>query len=120
MFSNVQATLAGKSLSREFMSPARAQLALYTLPVYISSPVVAVIPISCSSRVFRVFMSGFSTFIPKQIPAAPQLEPSFEMTLRAADISEEVITGFRVHKIKTAAIFAVDGYYRGRTQRNSS
>ena len=28
------------------------------------------------------------------------------MTLCAADISEEVITGFRVHNIKTAAIFA--------------
>ena len=51
-------------------------------------------------------MSGFTTFTPEQIAAAPQLEPSFEMTLRAADISEEVITGFRVHKIKTAATFA--------------
>ena len=28
------------------------------------------------------------------------------MTLRAADISEEVITGFRVHRIKNAATFA--------------
>ena len=28
------------------------------------------------------------------------------MTLRGADISEEVITCFRVHKIKNAAIFA--------------
>ena len=51
-------------------------------------------------------MSGFTTFTPEQIAAAPQLEPSFEMTLRAADICEEVITGFRVHKIKNAAIFA--------------
>ena len=50
-------------------------------------------------------MSGFTTFTPEQIAATPQLEPFFEMTLRAADISEEVITGFRVHKIKTAAIF---------------
>ena len=51
-------------------------------------------------------MSGFTTFTPEQIAAAPQLEPSFENTLRAADISEEVIAGFRVHKIKTAATFA--------------
>ena len=51
-------------------------------------------------------MSGFTTFTPEQTATAPQLEPSFEMTLRAADISEEVITGFRVHKINTAAIFA--------------
>ena len=51
-------------------------------------------------------MSSFTKFTPEQIAAAPQLEPSSEMTLRAADISEEVITGFRVHKIKTAAIFA--------------
>ena len=34
------------------------------------------------------------------------LEPSFEMTLRAADISEEVITDFRDHRIKNAATFA--------------
>ena len=51
-------------------------------------------------------MSGFTTFTSEQVAAAPLLEPSFEMTLRAADISEEVITGFRVHKIKSAAIFA--------------
>ena len=51
-------------------------------------------------------MPGFSTFTPEQIAAAPQLEPSFVVTLRAADISEEVITGFRVHKIKNAATFA--------------
>ena len=51
-------------------------------------------------------MSDFSTFTSEQIAAATQLEPSFEMTLRAADISEEVITGFRVHKIKTGAIVA--------------
>ena len=46
-------------------------------------------------------MSGFTTFTPEQMATAPQLEPSFEMTLR-----EKVITGFRVHNIKTAAIFA--------------
>ena len=51
-------------------------------------------------------MSGITTFTPEQIAAAPQLEPSFEMTLRAADISEEVIAGFRVHRIKNAATFA--------------
>ena len=51
-------------------------------------------------------MSGFTTFTPEQIAAAPQSEPLFEMTLRAAVISEEVITGFRVHKIKNAPIFA--------------
>ena len=50
-------------------------------------------------------MSGFTTFAPEQIAAA-QLEPSFEMTLRAADISEEVNTVFRVHRIKNAVIFA--------------
>ena len=51
-------------------------------------------------------MSGLTMFTPEQIAAAPQLEPSFEMTLRAADISEEVIAGFRVHRIKNAATFA--------------
>ena len=51
-------------------------------------------------------MSGFTTFTLEQIAAAPQLEPSFQMTRRAADIGEEVITGFRVHRIKNAATFA--------------
>ena len=51
-------------------------------------------------------VSGFTTCTPEQIAAAPQFEPSSEMTLRAADISEEEKTGFRVHKIKDAAIFA--------------
>ena len=61
---------------------------------------------SLAARAIRVVMSGFVAFTPEQIAAAPQLAPSFEMTLRAAGISEEVITGFRVHKIKSAAIFA--------------
>ena len=61
---------------------------------------------SIAAHAIRVDMSGLTTFTPEQIAAAPQLEPSFEMTLRAADISEEVITGFRVHRIKNAAIFA--------------
>ena len=51
-------------------------------------------------------MSGFTTFTPEQIAAAPQLEPPFEMTLRAADISEKAITGFRFHRIINAATFA--------------
>ena len=51
-------------------------------------------------------MSGITTVTPEQIAAAPQLEPSLEMTLRAADISKEVITGVRVHRIKNAATFA--------------
>ena len=59
-----------------------------------------------AAHAIQVDMFGFTTFTPEQIAAAPQLEPSFEMTLRAAVISEEVITGFRVHKIKNAAIFA--------------
>ena len=74
--------------------------------------------LSRAARAFRVFMSGFSTFTPEQIAAAPQLAPSFDMTLRAADISEEVITGFRVHK--DCRDICCDGYYRGRTRRNSS
>ena len=45
----------------------------------------------------------FTTSTPEKIAAAPQLEPSFDMTLRAADISEEVVTGFRIHRIKNAA-----------------
>ena len=51
-------------------------------------------------------MSGFTTCTSEQIAGAPQLEPSFEKTLRAADISEEVIIGFRVHSIKNAGTFA--------------
>ena len=60
---------------------------------------------SLAAYAIRVNMFGFTTFTLEQIAAAPQLEPSFEMTLRAVDISEEVITGFRVHRIKNAATF---------------
>ena len=61
---------------------------------------------SLAAHAIRVNMSGFTTFSPEQIAAAPQSVPSFEMTLRAADISEEVISGFRVHRIQNAATFA--------------
>ena len=61
---------------------------------------------SLAAHAIRVNVSRFTTFTPEQIAAAPQLEPSFEKTLRAADISEEVIKGFRVRRIKNAATFA--------------
>ena len=61
--------------------------------------------ISCKSRDSSGYVRYYDIF-PEQIAATPQLEPSFEMTLRAADISEEVITGFRVHRMKNAANFA--------------
>ena len=62
MFSNVQVTSAGKLLSREFMSLARDQLALKTLPVFISTPVVVVIPISCSSRVLSIYVQLYDVY----------------------------------------------------------
>ena len=51
-------------------------------------------------------MAGFTTFTSEQIAAAPLLEPAFEITLRAADVSDDVMTRFRVHKIKSASTFA--------------
>ena len=96
MFSNVQATLAGKLLSRELMSPARDQLALCTLPVYISSPVVAIIPISCSSRVSSIYVRLFDFD-----PRADCRRAAVGMTLRAQDCRD----------------ICCGGYYRGRTQR---
>ena len=86
MFSNVQVTLARKLLSR-----ARDQLALYTFPVDISTPVVVVI--SCSSRVSSIHVRLYDVY-------------ALADCRRAAVGAEEVITGFRVHTIKTAAIFA--------------
>ena len=88
------------------MSPARDQLALKTLPVYNTRAHCGHRVSSLAAHAIRVDMSGFTTFTPEQIAAAPQLEPSFEMTLRAADISEDAITGFCVHRIKNAATFA--------------
>ena len=42
------------------------------------------------------------TFTSAQSAAAPLLVAAFEMTLRAADVHEDVITGLCVHKIKNA------------------
>ena len=65
-------------------------------------------------------MSGFTTFTPEQSAAAPQLEPSFEMTLRAADISEEGHHWFSCSQDQDCRDICCDRYYCGRTQRNSS
>ena len=85
------------------MSPARDQL--YLTRIHHPRPLWSQYS-SLAAHAIRMNMSGFTTSTPEQIAAAPQLEPSFEMTLRAADISEEVISGFRVHRIKHAATFA--------------
>ena len=61
-------------------------------------------------------MAGFTTFTSALIAAVPLLEPAFEMTLQAADVHEDVITGFRVHKTKNAATFCRNRHHSGRAQ----
>ena len=99
-------TSAGELLSQEFMSPARDYPALKTYLVYITRA-------RCGHRVHLLQLARFEWICPasrrlhlSRLPPRRNWRPSFETTLRAADISEEVIKGFRVHKIKSAAIFA--------------
>ena len=104
----------------EFMSPARDQPALCTLSrIHHPRPLWSSF-LSLADHAIPVFMSGFTTFTSEPIAAAPQLEPSFEMTLRAADISEGGNHWIPSTQDQDHRDFDCDGYCRGRTQRNSS
>ena len=77
--------------------------------------VVVAVFLSCSScNLIR------TTFTSGQIAVAPLLELSLAMTLRAADVSAEVLRGFRVHKSQNAATFAAMDTTQFKSSRSQS